>query len=127
MAWFYKAYQCEISAVVSSQFAQAQNNAANAKVGLWSQIDPEAPWFYRNGSEPVTPICKSGSLVWSANTALTSVVGTTTANSSTTVPAPTGTSGSTSICFTGPRGGTYTLIANGNKTTADVELRTHEH
>ena len=115
MAWFYKAYQCEISAGVRNQFAQAQDNAADAKLGLWSQTDPEAPWFFRNGSEPVTPICKSDSPAWSANSALTSIAGTTTANSSTTVPAPTGASGSTSTCFTGPRGGTYTLTASGNK------------
>lgn len=115
MAWFYKAYQCEISAVVRSRFAQAQDNAANAKMGLWSQNDPQAPWFFRNGSEPVTPICKSDSPIWSANSALTAIGATTTANSSTVIPAPTGTSGSTSTCYTGPRGGTYTLTANGNK------------
>ena len=115
MAWFYEAYQCEISAVVRSQFAQAQANAADAKVELWSQTDPEAPWFYRNGFEPVTLIRKSDSPVWSVNSALTFIVGTTTAKSSTITPAPSGTSGSTSTCFTGPRGGTYMLTAGGNK------------
>lgn len=61
MAWFYKAYQCEISASVRSAFALAQDNAVAAKIGLWAQSSPEAPWFYRNGVEPVTPVC-TGSL-----------------------------------------------------------------
>ena len=114
-AWFYKAYQCEVSGLVRTQFSQAQDTAADAKIGLWSQNDPEAPWFYRNGSEPVTPTCTSNLPISSGNTALTSIVATTPANSSTTVPAPAGTSGSSSTCFTGPRGGTYTLTASGNK------------
>ena len=115
MAWFYKAYQCEISASVRSQFALAQANADSAKLGLWSQTDPEAPWFYRNGVEPVTPICTSDSPSWAASSALTSVGSTTTANSSSVISTPTGTSTVNTSCYTGPRGGTYTITANGNK------------
>jgi endonuclease YncB( thermonuclease family) len=107
MAWFYKAYQCEISAAVRTQFSQAQGSAAGADLGLWAQADPEAPWFFRNGSEPVTPVCKSDAAQSSASTALTATGPTTPANSATTT--------STSICYTGPRGGTYTLNANGSK------------
>jgi endonuclease YncB( thermonuclease family) len=114
-AWFYKAYQCEISAAVRNQFIQAQDNAVNAKAGLWAQSDPQAPWFYRNGSEPVTPTCTGDSPIWSGSSALTSVGSTTTANSSTTIPVTTGSSTTTKICYTGPRGGTYTLTASGNK------------
>lgn len=115
MAWFYKAYQCEISAAARHQFAQAQDSASMAKIGLWVQSEPEAPWFYRNGSEPVTPTCTSDAPSWSANSGLTSVGSTTAANSSTSITVPTGTSTSTKICYTGPRGGTYTLTASGSK------------
>jgi endonuclease YncB( thermonuclease family) len=107
MAWFYKAYQCEISAAVRTQFSQAQGNAAAADLGLWAQVDPEAPWFFRNGSEPVTPVCKSDAAQSSASTALTATGPTTPANNVTTTPSV--------ICYTGPRGGTYTLNANGTK------------
>jgi endonuclease YncB( thermonuclease family) len=107
MAWFYKAYQCEISAAVRLKFSQGQDSAAAADLGLWAQVDPEAPWFYRNGSEPVTPVCKSDAAQSSASTALTAAGPTTPANNVTTT--------STVVCYTGPRGGTYTLNANGTK------------
>lgn len=114
-AWFYKAYQCEVSAAVRTQFAQAQDNAVNAKRGLWAQTDPEAPWFYRNGTEPVTPTCTSHLPISSGTTALTSIGLTTTANTSTVIPTSSDTSTSTKTCYTGPRGGTYTLTTNGDK------------
>ena len=114
-AWFYKAYQCEVSAAVRTLFAQAQDNAVNAKIGLWAQNDPEAPWFYRNGAEPITPACTSDLPVWSGTTALTYVGSTTTANSATTIPDSSDISTSTKICHTGARGGTYTLTASGSK------------
>ena len=97
MAWFYKAYQCEVSAAVRTQFSQAQGSAAAADLGLWAQADPEAPWFYRNGFEPATPVCTAD------------------ANSPPPVAAATATTTSTAICYTGPRGGTYTLNADGTK------------
>jgi endonuclease YncB( thermonuclease family) len=116
LAWFYKAYQCEISAALRLQFSQEQDRAAGADRGLWAQADPEAPWFYRNGSEPVTPVCSSEAALPAANAALTTPGMTTPANSSapvTVVGANGGTS--TVICYTGPRGGTYTLNASGTK------------
>ncbi|MBG6075269.1 thermonuclease family protein [Polaromonas sp. CG_9.11] len=111
LAWFYKAYQCEISEAARNQFMQAQNKAVQEKAGLWAQTDPEAPWFYRNGSEPVTPVCTRGVSVWSANSALTSVGPTTPANSAGNI----GSAASPQTCYTGPRGGTYTLTASGSK------------
>ena len=114
-AWFYKAYQCEVSATVRTRFAQSQNAAVDAKAGLWVQSDPEAPWFYRNGTEPVTPVCRSDLPNWSGNSALTSTGSTTAANSSTVIPVATGNTTSTKTCYTGHRGGTYTLTSSGNK------------
>lgn len=115
MAWFYKAYQCEVSAAVRLKFLQAQGSAAAAGLGLWAQVNPEAPWFFRNGNEPVTPVCKSDAALSVASTALTSAGLTTNANSSTAVTVSTATTTSTVICHTGPSGGTYTLNANGTK------------
>ena len=97
MAWFYKAYQCEVSAAVRLKFLQAQGSAGAANLGLWAQVDPEAPWFFRNGFEPVTPVCTDYP------------------NSATPVAVSTVTTTSTAICYTGPRGGTYTLNADGSK------------
>lgn len=111
MAWFYKAYQCEISLASRLAFQQAQDNASTNKLGLWAQTDPEAPWFYRNGSEPVTPTCTSDLPSWAQNTALSSGGATTSGGTSTTVNTPTG----SAICYTGPRGGTYTLNSSGTR------------
>ena len=97
MAWFYKAYQCEISAALRLEFSQAQDRAVGGKLGLWAQVDPEAPWFFRNGSEPVTPVCTAG------------------VHSSTPVAVVAADPTSKGICYTGPRGGTYTLNADGTK------------
>lgn len=67
MAWFYRAYQCELSAAVRGRFAKAEEAAVAAKTGLWSQPDPTAPWEYRNGTDPAAPACASDSSVWSGN------------------------------------------------------------
>jgi endonuclease YncB( thermonuclease family) len=69
MAWFYQTYQCEVSLAVRQQLAQAQSSAQNAKIGLWSQTAPTAPWFYRNGTDPVVPTCASSAAVWPGNPA----------------------------------------------------------
>lgn len=67
MAWFYKAYQCELSAAVRGQFAKAEEAAVASKTGLWSQADPTEPWVYRNGTDPALPTCASASSVWTGN------------------------------------------------------------
>ena len=69
MAWFYRAYQCELSAPVRGQFAKAEDAAAASKIGLWSEADPTAPWLYRNGVDPVAPTCSSAASVWIGNPA----------------------------------------------------------
>jgi hypothetical protein len=109
MAWFYKAYQCELSEQVRSKLRTAQQRAVDGNIGLWAQDNPEAPWYFRNGTEPVTPSCGSSSPVWPQSAAQTQTGSTTTGGSSSTATDP------TKICYTGPRGGTYTITKNGNK------------
>lgn len=108
-AWFYKAYQCELSATTRALFVQAQQTAVDGKLGLWTGVDPEAPWFYRNGVEPVTPTCALSAPSWPGN--VVAPVAVTSGGSSTGG----GSSSSTPICYVGPRGGTYTITKNGNK------------
>jgi endonuclease YncB( thermonuclease family) len=58
MAWFYRAFQCELPASLRDQFAHAQLQAQQAHAGLWSQRNPEPPWVFRNGHEAEVPVCK---------------------------------------------------------------------
>ena len=129
-AWFYKAYQCEQTASLRSLYAVAQTTASESRLGLWAATDPEAPWYFRNGREPATPVCTSD-LPDISDTAQSTPVQTVTPppvtptpTTPTVVPAttppvtPITTTTSTPtdrICYVGPRGGTYTLTANGNK------------
>ena len=125
MAWFYKAYQCEISADLRAKFSQAQDSVVSSKLGLWSETDPEAPWFYRNGVEPETPVCKRDTPTWEGGFALTPVDTNTAANSALFPYSPNGglsagsngssSGGSSPTCYIGPRGGRYTISANGTK------------
>jgi endonuclease YncB( thermonuclease family) len=115
-AWFYKAYQCEQAAPVRSLYAEAQTTASERRVGLWAATDPEAPWFFRNGNEPATPTCTSD-LPEVGDTAQSAPVPTVTKppvgptpTTPTVIPTTT-----PKICYVGPRGGTYTLSANGSK------------
>ncbi len=41
LAWHYKAYNAD------QELAQLELDARNAKVGIWSTDEPEAPWDYR--------------------------------------------------------------------------------
>ena len=66
-AWFYKAYQCEISSSVRDLFAQAESSAKATRLGLWSESSPTAPWVYRNGTSPAIPTCGSTSPSWDGN------------------------------------------------------------
>ncbi|MCX8521883.1 MAG: thermonuclease family protein [Rhodoferax sp.] len=59
MAWFYKAYRCEISAGLRQKFAAAQQSARAGRKGLWAETKPVAPWVFRNAYDPVPPTCSS--------------------------------------------------------------------
>ena len=60
-AWYYRAYQCEISAAARYQFDSAETAAKSAKRGLWAESAPIAPAVYRNGISPEVPVCTSDS------------------------------------------------------------------
>lgn len=63
-AWVYEAYRCEVSAADRDAYARAQEEAQNAKRGLWAADEAQAPWNFRNGSDPVTPTCNSDAPAW---------------------------------------------------------------
>lgn len=58
MAWFYKAYACELEHPRRTRYAQAEALAKAQQWGLWRQSAPQAPWIYRNGEDPAVPACK---------------------------------------------------------------------
>jgi len=60
-AWYYRAYQCEVSAAARYQFDGAETKARSARKGLWVDSAPTAPWVYRNGVSPEVPVCTSDS------------------------------------------------------------------
>lgn len=49
MAWHYKAYEREQSGRDRLVYADAENAARTAKLGLWSDSDPVPPWDFRHG------------------------------------------------------------------------------
>lgn len=57
MAWFYTAYACELDSARRSRYATVEAQAHAQRQGLWSQIQPLAPWVFRNGEDPPAPDC----------------------------------------------------------------------
>lgn len=49
MAWHYKYYQDEQSAIDRELYATAENEARSARVGLWSDENSILPWQFRYG------------------------------------------------------------------------------
>lgn len=47
MAWHYRAYQREQSAADRKTYADVEEQARTARVGLWRDADPAAPWEFR--------------------------------------------------------------------------------
>ena len=47
LAWHYKQYQNEQIASDRQQYADAENEARDAKRGLWQDPQAIAPWSYR--------------------------------------------------------------------------------
>ena len=96
-AWYYEAYQCEISLTTRNEYALAQEYAQEHDLGLWAQ-PATAPWYYRNGTNPDVPVCSSTFPIW------TWVASSSASDSSTAADSGSGTSG------TGSGSGTGTTI-----------------
>lgn len=47
LAWHFKRYQRSQLVADRASYAQAEDNARNEKVGLWSVVDPIPPWKWR--------------------------------------------------------------------------------
>jgi endonuclease YncB( thermonuclease family) len=47
LAWHYKRYEREQSPSDRQRYAEAETAACEAKLGLWSDPDPVAPWDWR--------------------------------------------------------------------------------
>jgi endonuclease YncB( thermonuclease family) len=48
MAWHYKAYEHEQSTYDRKVYADAENEARAAGLGLWADADPVPPWDFRH-------------------------------------------------------------------------------
>jgi endonuclease YncB( thermonuclease family) len=48
MAWHYKTYAREQSPVDQDTYSKAEAKALVEKKGLWSESNPEAPWYFRH-------------------------------------------------------------------------------
>lgn len=56
-AWFYAAYQCDLPRILRTEMKAAEASARLSALGLWAQAAPQAPWVFRNGSDPAVPNC----------------------------------------------------------------------
>lgn len=56
-ARFYRAYACDLPPSWRQSFRQAEQSAAQRGLGLWQQVQPQAPWVFRNGEDPPEPVC----------------------------------------------------------------------
>ena len=57
MAWYYRAYACDLPASLRTPFNQAESTAQQQQQGLWRQVSPVAPWIFRNGEDAPEPVC----------------------------------------------------------------------
>jgi endonuclease YncB( thermonuclease family) len=49
MAWWYRKYQKEQSARQKTDYEAAEVVAKEARIGLWQDAEPTAPWDFRKG------------------------------------------------------------------------------
>ena len=72
-AWYYRAYQCEISSSSRNAFAAAEDAASAADLGLWASA-ATPPWVYRNGKDVAVPACTTNSPLWEGNVVIVAPV-----------------------------------------------------
>ena len=48
MAWHYKAYEREQPAVDRKAYADEENEAKAARLGLWADVESVPPWDFRH-------------------------------------------------------------------------------
>jgi endonuclease YncB( thermonuclease family) len=48
MAWHYKAYEREQSAIDRKAYSDAEIEAKGARLGLWAGLEPMPPWDFRH-------------------------------------------------------------------------------
>lgn len=48
LAWHYKAYEREQTSQDRDDYARAEKNAKEIRIGLWSELDFQAPWDFRH-------------------------------------------------------------------------------
>jgi endonuclease YncB( thermonuclease family) len=56
MAWFYRVYQAEQSVEDQAAYAAAESKAQAAKLGLWRDAAPKAPWDFRHQKRTAAPV-----------------------------------------------------------------------
>jgi endonuclease YncB( thermonuclease family) len=54
LAWYYRAYASDVAPELRPLYEAAEAQAKAAKVGLWSDAAPVAPWTFRH--EPAAPV-----------------------------------------------------------------------
>lgn len=47
MVWWYRQYQREQTALQRTAYEAAEASARSARIGLWRDADPVAPWMWR--------------------------------------------------------------------------------
>lgn len=48
LAWFYRLYEQELTVELRGSYAQAEQEARVARLGLWRDDEPVAPWVWRH-------------------------------------------------------------------------------
>lgn len=50
-AWFYEQYANEVPLPIRTKLAAGQSAAKQKRIGLWQEIEPQAPWVWRKTSK----------------------------------------------------------------------------
>lgn len=56
LAWYYREYASDVSPENRPLYAAAEAAARTARIGLWRDPNPQAPWAYRNPTTAPAPL-----------------------------------------------------------------------